>query len=178
MKKLIYLFAILGLFACNSSNNSNESGSEELMKIRELEKVVYNDKTMTYDKAKGNELIRLYEDFAKFYDKDTLTPGFLFNAAELAMSLKMGVKAVSLFENVYLNYPDYKKAPACIFLEAFVFETLLFDNNKAKEKYTLFLEKYPTHELADDAQASINNLGKSLEDLVRSFEESDSLAKK
>lgn len=180
MKHILYLFIAIAVIACNSSNNSNENiGSSELMKIRELEKVVYNDSSMTYNKSKGNQLILAYEEFAKFYDKDTLTPGFLFNAGELAMALNLGAKAVGLFEKVRTQYPTYEKAPACLFLQGFVFETQLFNNEKAKEKYSQFIKEYPNHELADDAQASINNLGKSLEDLVKEFEskQADSLTK-
>jgi hypothetical protein len=36
---------------------------------------------------------------------------------------------------------------------------------EAKKYYTLFVEKYPDHELADDAQYELNTLGQDINDL-------------
>lgn len=36
--------------------------------------------------------------------------------------------------------------------------------------------EFPNHEMADDARASIDNLGKSPEEIIRGFEIKDSLA--
>jgi len=44
------------------------------------------------------------------------------------------------------------------------------NNGKAKELYELFLEKYPEHDFADDAQFSLQYLGKSPEELMMEFE--------
>jgi outer membrane protein assembly factor BamD (BamD/ComL family) len=40
------------------------------------------------------------------------------------------------------------------------------------------IEKYPESQLAKDAQASINNLGKSVEELVREFEKNQAASAK
>jgi len=47
---------------------------------------------------------------------------------------------------------------------------------RAKDIYTEFLKRFPKSNLADDAQASIDNLGKTPEELMKSFEhKSDSI---
>ena len=82
----------------------------------------------------------------------------------------MGAQAIQYFHRVNNDFVNYEKAPLSMFLEAFVYETQLFDTQKAGEIYKEFIVKYPKHELADDAQASINNLGKTPEELVKEFE--------
>ena len=52
-----------------------------------------------------------------------------------------------------------------------VYENYLGDLDNAKMIYLEFLEKYPDNEFADDAEISIQNLGKSPEELIRQFEE-------
>ena len=41
--------------------------------------------------------------------------------------------------------------------------------DEAKKLYREFLDKYPGHELAEDAMVSIQNMGKSLEELIDSW---------
>ena len=59
----------------------------------------------------------------------------------------------------------------CLFLQGFVYESQLHNIIRAKEAYTEFIRKYPRHQLAKDAQFSIENLGKSDEELIKMFEE-------
>jgi hypothetical protein len=40
----------------------------------------------------------------------------------------------------------------------------------ASRYYRLFLKKYPNHPLAKDAKISLDNIGKTPEDLVKEFE--------
>jgi len=80
-------------------------------------------------------------------------------------------KAIELFDRLMVEYPDYEKVPECLFMKAFIYDNNLQEYDKAKEVYLEFLEKYPDDEFADDARASINNLGKSLEEIIREFEE-------
>ncbi len=58
-----------------------------------------------------------------------------------------------------------------MYLKAYVYENYLGDLEHAKMIYIEFLEKYPDNEFADDAEISIQNLGKSPEELIRQFEE-------
>ena len=68
------------------------------------------------------------------------------------------------------EYPDYEKASECLFMKGFIYDNNLQDYEMAKKIYLEFLEKYPDDEFADDAQASIDNLGKSLEEIIQEFE--------
>ena len=58
----------------------------------------------------------------------------------------------------------------------FVQENYSGNLDEARRIYQLFLMEFPNHEMADDARASIDNLGKSPEEIIRGFEIKDSLA--
>jgi len=55
-------------------------------------------------------------------------------------------------------------------LKAYIYENLLSNLGLAQKTYRDFLSLYPDHELSDDAEAALLNLGKSPEELVREFE--------
>ncbi len=95
----------------------------------------------------------------------------LFQAGDMAMNLNMPKEAVVLFDRIMENYPDFDKAPQCLFLKGYIYENNLGNLNVAKKIYEEFLEKYPDDEFADDAEVSIKNLGKTPEELIKEFEE-------
>ena len=47
----------------------------------------------------------------------------------------------------------------------FIYANSLENLEEAKKYYSLFIEKYPNHDLADDAQYELNNLGKDINEL-------------
>jgi TolA-binding protein len=90
------------------------------------------------------------------------------------MNMRRPQATIALFDRIINEYPDYEKSPSALFLKAFVYEDQLQDLENAKHYYELFLEKYPESEFADDAEVSLQNLGKSPEELIREFEEKGS----
>ena len=67
-------------------------------------------------------------------------------------------------------YPNSAKASESIFLCAFIYDTYLQKYDDARRYYKMFLKKYPNHPLAKDAQISLDNLGKTPDELVKEFE--------
>jgi TolA-binding protein len=141
--------------------------------MEKLEKAVYSEDFIYDDKGleQAAELIQLYIDKANTSTESEMAPNYLFKAAELAMNLGKTQQAMDLYNKVIYSYPEYEKAPECLFLLAFIYENSLQNYGKAKELYEMFLEKYPDHDFADDAQFSLQYLGKSPEELMREFEE-------
>lgn len=167
MKKLNLLtlfFIVLVVISCISPREKLEN------KIIDLETAVYSDTTGIIDKSKVADLIGLYVDFADKYPGDVKTPGYLYSAANVSMNLMDSQNAISLFDRLMTAYPDYEKASECLFMKGFIYDNNLQDYEMAKKIYLEFLEKYPDDEFADDAQASIDNLGKSLEEIIQEFE--------
>jgi TolA-binding protein len=113
----------------------------------------------------------LYADFAKQFPEDTASANYLYKAAEISMNLQLGVKAIGYYDDLLSAYPNYSKKAECIFLKAFIYENQLNNLEEAKKYYTQFLDEFPTHQLAKDAEASLKYLGKSAEELVEMFQQ-------
>lgn len=107
-----------------------------------------------------------YEDFKE----DTLSPYYLYKAAEWAVYIQQGIKAISYLKRIEQEYPNYSDMSNVMFLTGFIYDNEVKDFDNAKKYYTLFLEKYPEHPLANDTGILIQNLGKSPEDLIKEFE--------
>lgn len=167
MKKinLMLLSATLLLaIGCGPSHDKQVSG------ISDLEKRLFNSEAMSFDKQKADSLVQCYEAFIEKYPKDSLTPGYLFKAANITMNMENPGKSIALFDKYLELYPDQPKAAMCLFFKAFIYENQLRELDKARELYLLFIEKYPNHDFASQSQMALMNLGKSPEMLVREFE--------
>jgi TolA-binding protein len=122
------------------------------------------------DQNTGMEMIQAYTDYANAFPDDTASAEYLFKGAEIAMNMKMSAMAIEYYKRIASAYPTYSKVPYCIFLQAFILENQLSQFDLAKGLYEEFLQKYPDHVLARDAQSSIDNMGKPIEELIREWE--------
>ncbi len=151
-------------------NSCTTSVKEKQVKaIKNLEKELFSAQTL--DKQKGFHMIDTYVNFSKQYPEDTASAVYLFKAAEISMNLQLGSQSIYYYDKILSNFPNFYKAPECLFLKAFIYENQMGNLDRAKEFYTLFLTEYPNHPLAKDAKASIKYLGKSPEELVKMFQE-------
>ena len=111
------------------------------------------------------------EAYALVYPKAADAPEYLFKAAEVSSSLRTFPKSISLYDWILDRYPNYEKASTSLFLKGFTFENRLGDDDKAREIYTDFIKQYPDHDLVDDIQFLIENLGKTDEEILQMIEE-------
>jgi tetratricopeptide (TPR) repeat protein len=125
----------------------------------------------------ANALIQAYLEFAENYKDSPEAPDYLYKAADLSLNINQSKQSLDLYNRIIYQYPDYKKVPECLFLMGYIYENYLQELGKAREIYEQFLAKYPNHDFADDARVSIENLGKSPEELIRSFEEKNKVQK-
>ena len=167
MKKICFflLFGIFGLMA-----GCSPSREKTVNTIHGLEKRLYAPESTSFDKVKADSLMVMYKNFIEKNPKDSMSPGYLFKAANVAMNMGDGNKAILLFDQYLQNYPEQKKAPLCLFFKGFVCENVLHNLDKARETYLLFLEKYPSNDFTKDAKMALLNLGKTPEMLVKEFE--------
>jgi TolA-binding protein len=167
MKKNILITVIL-LFAffvgCKPSRDKSA------LEIQEFEKNLYSQQTFTFNKPKGDSLLKMYDDFITRFPDDSLSPKFLFKAANLAITEGDGNKALSLLDQFLQKYPDNQKTPVCAFFKGYVYENILKNMDLAKESYLIYIEKYPDDAFVKDARMAINNLGKTPEQMIKEFE--------
>lgn len=73
--------------------------------------------------------------------------------------------AVENFKGIAENYAEGKRHAEALFMLGFINANDIKDFEEAKKYYSIFVETYPQHELADDAQYELDNLGKDINDL-------------
>lgn len=143
----------------------------DLQAIKDAEESLFADANKSVDRTKALELVELYVAFADKYPEDSMAAENLFKGAEFCLTLGEGQRSIDLYDRVMTEYPDFRKVPESLFLKAYVYENYLGNLEEARMLYELFLTKYPDNEFADDARISIDNLGKTPEELIRQFEE-------
>ena len=150
-------------FACTSPKD------EALHKIKKIED---SDSTLN-NPALLEELTAMYVDFIAKYPKDPNTCDFTFKAAESYHMLSKFDDAIGMYDVFAKNYSKDKRAEHALFMKAFVQENGLQQFAKARTVYEEFLKKYPNGELADDARAALNLIGKSDEDIIKFLKEKE-----
>ncbi|MBA3901110.1 MAG: tetratricopeptide repeat protein, partial [Bacteroidetes bacterium] len=122
-----------------------------------------------FNDSAANAVVELYSEYANTYPDDNLSAEYLFKAGEVSLGLNEPEKSLDYFKKVCDNFPDSEKASYSLFLQAYVLDNYINDI-LAGEVYKDFIEKYPDHQMVKDAEFSIQNLGKSDEQLIKEFE--------
>lgn len=169
----IGLFFIL--FSCSQPNKTPTSDNSVHQKIDSLEMVLYQDAKGAINQKAAQDLMLTYEKYVDQHPDDTISAEYLFRNAQVALGLKLGSRSAMYLEQFYNHYPQHPKAPQALFMQAFVYETELNNMERAKIKYQEFITKYPNHEFYLDAELSLENLGKSEEDLMKEFEKKNAI---
>jgi outer membrane protein assembly factor BamD (BamD/ComL family) len=174
MKPILFLFICASLFACKSEKQ------KQIEIIQSNEKLLVNDTSKMLNQQVALGQIDNYKKFAEKFPDDTLSPQYLFKAADIAHGMRKNKEAMEIYREFLAKYPSHQKAAASLFLVAFVYDNDFHQKDSAKIMYREFLEKYPQHQLAPSAKAALDQLemGLSDEDLVKLFEaRQDSLKK-
>ncbi|NNE29753.1 MAG: tetratricopeptide repeat protein [Saprospiraceae bacterium] len=103
--------------------------------------------------------------------KDDKTVDWLLSGGETARMVKNNQNALDFFDWILQDYSDSPKASQALFLKAFTLDNELNQDEAARPVYEEFLEKYPEDGFADDAKFLLNNLGKTDEEIIQSFQE-------
>jgi len=168
--RALFLVPVVILSGCSFFQSTSEEKSFD--EVKKAEASLYGaDKNFKFDEKTARDVIKSYEDFVKQYPENKNSPEMLLKSADLYRALKNYQIALGVYQRIEKDYSDFEKLPQVIFLEGFVYENELFRLEKAKERYDFFLSKYPDHELADDVKFSIQNLGKSPEEIIKEFEQ-------
>ena len=126
-----------------------------------------------YDTTKMNNLLSLYQSYIEQFPQDSLTANYLFNSGKINMALRKGADALRDFTNFVNKFPQHALLPEAYYYIAFTYEDIMYDISAAKTAYYDFLIRFPSHQLATDANLSIKYLGKSPEEIVASFEQQE-----
>ena len=76
-------------------------------------------------------------------------------------------KAIFYYRKLHDKYPENLYAPQAFFMVGFIQANELRQLDSAKISYTQFLKDYPDNEMAESAQAELDNLGLPAEEVLR-----------
>jgi tetratricopeptide (TPR) repeat protein len=118
----------------------------------------------------AREYVNACEACALVLPAKNQTPRYLFNAAEISRTIRTFDKTLYLYDWIIDKYPKFEKAPMALFLKGFILENELNNIDMARDIYRQFIQNYPSHEMADDVQFLLDNLGKSNEEILEMIE--------
>jgi len=172
MRNIIAIAALVFFIAsCSGPENKKTVSKQDIQdSISVFEKALFNPEVKKINKSKVLKIINFYTEYAERYPDDSLSPVYLFKASDVSMNLYRPSETIKILDTILIRYPDYEKTPTALFLKAFIYEDQVKNYDRARKYYQMFIDKYPDNEFADDAQMSLDNLGKSPEELIKSFE--------
>ncbi len=168
-------------------------------RIGELQTQLREDqKNKGLNRNLAHKLVRQYASYVRRYPNSEFAPMYCFEGGKLASNLGKTSEAVELWLNIYDQYHDFHLYPETILLLAVEYENKMplfiqrFQRKKefskqftgrftgkdwtevdwlaeAEKLYKEFLAKYPEHELASHAEASLKYLGKDPNEIVQEF---------
>ncbi len=165
------LFACLIFAACQNDSSQNAATSNlTISDIDALRGKMYNEQTNVLDKAVAAQYVEACAAFAKANPENSQSADLLFKAGETARSIQKYNEALEFYDWIYNKFPNHEKAPQALFLKAFTLDNDLKKTQEAKAIYESFLAKYPNDDFADDTRFLLDNLGKSDDEIIKSFE--------
>lgn len=172
MKRYIFIALTLAMISCGDSPKvdmiTGETKEELVERINECEANALNGDTKI-DKVKGHELMRSYLDYTNTYRDDSIAGVYLFKAGDVARNLGRYKQAISILTNLHDGFPKHTKKAETAFLIAFIQDNDLHDREMAKKAYENVIKLYPEHTLASDAQARIQTLYMTDEEMIEMF---------
>lgn len=171
------------LFACSGNNENDilveqqekindtlvDTYEERLARIEKYTALLYED-SFSFNPQHANALLMAYEDHIKHHSFNNATKDIMFKAGELSRALNQPHKAIRYFNLLIEDHPTHPKSPVALFYKAMIIGDILQEHELAKKTYMEFLDKYPNHDLAESAKASIELVGKPLEEIIETFE--------
>ena len=165
MKQLIPLILLTGFLFSSCSSEKQKLAKAIANKEQELAA----DSLKPADINKAKEMIALYKQYAEKFKDDTLSNEYIFKAADISNGIGQSREAIALYAQVS-GKQNFRKQAVALFLQGFIYENQLQDYFQARRIYQEFLDRYPGHPLTNDVTYSLNNLGKSPEELIKEFE--------
>ena len=171
------ILLLLSVLACGqpqiNTADENDDGRlqliENLNEQRRLIRAAMESGSEAYDLVK--EYASRVEEYARSIPGDTACPAYLLEAADLVGGVGLHGRSIELWGLLWRQHSNHPEAPYALFMQAFVFETIIGDKLNAKRYYQKVTEQYPGHPLAQSANQAINVLNQRGEDLIRTFEE-------
>jgi pentatricopeptide repeat protein len=159
MKSVISLLTIFLIVGCSSKRSDKELFDEAQNNLKQ---------------DKVPEAVMAFDELVNDHSDSELAPEALSQLASLyqnklikSLSEKENLeKAIELFKKLHDKYPKSDYASSGLFMAGFIYANDLQNYDEAAALYKQFLMEYPDNELASSAQAELDNLGLSPEEIL------------
>ena len=176
----------LFLFACQSgevpaNNEADAAASEAKLSakkqaiIASLEDSLYTEE-MKYERRPAKQIFDLYLAYAAEHPLDTITPEYIFRAAQVATGLGNNEFSIKLYDRVIKEYPGWKKVPEAKFMKGFTYENHMDQQGAAIDAYEVLIYDHPNHVLTPQARQLIENMQYTDEELIKKWKEENEKA--
>lgn len=159
MKSIIVFLTLLLLFGCSAKKSDKELFDEAKSNLKD---------------QKYPEAVMSFEELIKDYPESNLAPEALSETASIYQNKQIKnlsekenlEKSIELFKKIHEDYPKSEYAPSGLFMAGFMYANDLKNYEAATAIYKQFLKEYPDNELAASAQAELDNMGLSPEEIL------------
>ena len=160
MKSILSLLILLLVVGCSSNKTDKELFDEAQKNLKE---------------NKIPEAVTAYDQLVNEYSESKLAPEALSQLASIYQNKMVKSiseeenleKAISIFKRIHDEYPKSEYAPSGLFMAAFITANDLKKYSEATLLYKQFLQEYPDNDLASSAQAELDNMGLSPEEILK-----------
>jgi outer membrane protein assembly factor BamD (BamD/ComL family) len=173
MKNVVFVSLIaFAVYSCNSGAKKELNEKEKLvLRIDSLETKINEsiNKTENPDVQLAMYAIEAYDKYVSELPNDTISPKYLLKSAQLCDGvLRRSDWALTKYNKFLEYYPEHKQAPMILFYAGNAYSEI-GDTTNAIANFTLFSQKYPNHEFADDALGLIRFMRLNEDELKQFF---------
>ena len=159
MKLIIAFLILLLFFGCSSKKSDKELFDEAQIDLKE---------------QKFPEAVAAFDELINDHSDSELAPEALSQLASIYQNKQIKnlsdkenlEKAIQLFKKLHDDYPKSEYAPSGLFMAGFISANELQNYEAATVIYKQFLTEYPDNELTASAQAELDNMGLSPEEIL------------
>ena len=188
MKKTIFkLITLISVSAILTSCGTDKTEDSSTVNQKDTALVNHKSCAMYYAEAKAIDSILMHETilqkdlanrainafnlYASECGNDSLSPVFLLKAGQVAQSIGNYQQAEVLLKKCSSTFTNFRNRGAVLFVLAQLYDepTMLNNEAEAKKIYEEIIKTYPGSAWERDAKASIANLGKTDEQLIKEF---------
>ncbi len=128
-------------------------------------------KATNLQKDVAERAINAFNLYASECGNDSLAPVYLLKAGQVAQSIGNYKQAEILLKKCCDTFPNFRNRGAALFVLAQLYDDVNMLNNEAEAKkiYEDIIKTYTKSAWERDAKASIQNLGKTDEQLIQEF---------
>jgi len=160
MKSILSILILLLMAGCSPKKSDKE---------------LFDDAQKHLKEDKISEAVIAFEELVNDNPASKLVPEALSELAAIyqnklvkSLSEKENLeKAVTIFKRIHAEYPKSEYAPSGLFMAGFINANELKNFDEATSIYKQFLQEYPDNELAASAQAELDNMGLSPEEILQ-----------